>query len=424
METIKVACYTWNVETTWPDQDLHALLGVSKGPVIKRGLDATLPDIYIIGLQEVKSQPQNVIMDALFEEPWTNALREVVGPHNYVRVAGERLQGLVTNIFVKRHHLPHLRDIHTCVVRTGFGGLWGNKGATSIRFSLYGCSVCIVNCHLAPHDAGYKERIDNFNAIIDGIQFPVTETSNILYHDYVFWLGDVNFRFEGHMTIEAIAKHITEGNLSALVEADELRQAQKRGDAFSMFTEGKLTFPPTYKYLEDTQEYDLMRRPAWTDRILHQVHVDAYENVKLGVEQSSYEAVQEYMQSDHRPVRAHYKIKMFANHEDRCVHFHEPGTWLLGEGGPVKFTLDSDVITSPSDYVALYKVDFTSMHQYITYMYLPQPSPGGQQTQVYQFTFNDELLQQPGMYRLLYYSGKYSSYLGMSDPFPVLPAQS
>lgn len=75
-------------------------------------------------LQEVKSQPQNVIMDALFEEPWTNALREVVGPHNYVRVSGERLQGLVTNIFVKRHHLPHLRDIHTCVVRTGFGGLW------------------------------------------------------------------------------------------------------------------------------------------------------------------------------------------------------------------------------------------------------------------------------------------------------------
>lgn len=60
------------------------------------------------------------------------------------------------------------------------------------------------------------------------------------------------------MTVEAIAKHITEGNLSALAEADELRLAQKRGDAFSMFTEGKLTFPPTYKYLEDTQEYDLM----------------------------------------------------------------------------------------------------------------------------------------------------------------------
>lgn len=40
-----------------------------------------------------------------------------------------------------------------------------------------------------------------------------------------------------------------------------------------------------------------------------------------------------------------------------------------------------------------------------------------------QMVFNDELLQHPGMYRLLYYSGKYSSYLGMSDPFPVLTRQ-
>ena len=59
----------------------------------------------------------------------------------------------------------------------------GNKGATGIRFSLYGCSVCVVNCHLAPHDAGYKERVDHFNAIVDGTQFPVQETSNILYHE-------------------------------------------------------------------------------------------------------------------------------------------------------------------------------------------------------------------------------------------------
>lgn len=78
-----------------------------------------------------------------------------------------------------------------------------------------------------------------------------------LPHSYVFWVGDMNFRFESHMTTEIIAKHIAEGNLSALVEVDELRQAQKKGDAFSMFTEGKLSFPPTYKYLEDTQEYDL-----------------------------------------------------------------------------------------------------------------------------------------------------------------------
>lgn len=63
-------------------------------------------------------------MDALFEEPWTLAFREVVGPHDYVKISTERLQGLVTTVYVKRKHVHHIRDIHTSVTRTGFGGLW------------------------------------------------------------------------------------------------------------------------------------------------------------------------------------------------------------------------------------------------------------------------------------------------------------
>lgn len=47
---------------------------------------------------------------------------------------------------------------------------------------------------------------------------------------------------------------------------------------------------------------------------------------------------------------------MFANHEERCVNFRPLGTWVVGEGGPFKFTLDSDVVISPWDYIALYKV--------------------------------------------------------------------
>ncbi|KAK4311833.1 hypothetical protein Pmani_016704 [Petrolisthes manimaculis] len=420
MDTLSLACVTWNVETTWPEQDLHTLLGVRKEPIIKRGLDDTLPDLYFISLQEVKSQPQNVVMDTLFEEPWTGALREVLSPHDYVRISSERLQGIVTNVFVKRKHLAHVRDIHTTVVRTGLGGLWGNKGASCVRFCLYGCSVCVVNSHLAPHDSGYKERVDNFNTIVDTTQFPVSETSNILYHDYVIWMGDMNFRFEPHMTSDAIARMVTKENWSGLAESDELKKAQRTGDAFSMLIEGDLSFPPTYKYLEGTSMYDFSRRPAWTDRILYQVHVDAYDNVKLGVEQTGYSAIHSYTQSDHKPVTANYTIKVFANHEERCVRFQAVGTWLVGEGGQFNLTLDSDVTTSPWDYISIYKVDFSAMHEYITYMYLPQQPPASSSERSFQLRFNDELLQHAGMYRLVYYSGKYSCYLGMSDPFPVL----
>ena len=47
---------------------------------------------------------------------------------------------------------------------------------------------------------------------------------------------------------------------------------------------------------------------------------------------------------------------MFANHEERCIHFEQPVSWVIGEGGVVKFTLDTDVVTSPADYIAVYKV--------------------------------------------------------------------
>lgn len=45
---------TWNVSQKYPDHiTLHDLLGVEN--------DKDLPDIYIVGLQEVNANPQNVV---------------------------------------------------------------------------------------------------------------------------------------------------------------------------------------------------------------------------------------------------------------------------------------------------------------------------------------------------------------------------
>lgn len=90
---------TWNVATKFPNpqQDLHQILGISSYAEPKQW-----PDLYFIGfvlcvlffalslgrfgsnnvhscffrLQEVKSQPQNMVLDyILFEDPWTRAFR-------------------------------------------------------------------------------------------------------------------------------------------------------------------------------------------------------------------------------------------------------------------------------------------------------------------------------------------------------------
>ncbi|XP_047740150.1 phosphatidylinositol 4,5-bisphosphate 5-phosphatase A [Hyalella azteca] len=435
METLRIKCITWNVQTSWPEEDMSTLLGLKdvkqNMTSVKKCTPPALPDIYIISLQEVKSQPQNVVLDMFFEEPWTKQFLDDLSAHNYVRIAGERLQGCVLNIIVKKELVAQLRDIHTSVTRTGFGGLWGNKGGVSVRFSVGGCSVCSVNCHLAAHDGGYSERVLQYNTILHSTTFPqCSPTTSILYHDYVFWMGDLNFRLASSISGEEIARLVSKGSLEELYELDELKKAQSARDAFEPLTEAPLTFPPTYKYKENhVSDYDLSRRPAWTDRILHQVLPDAYEHVKLSAEQTSYSALQQYRQSDHKPVIAEYLIKVFSDHRERCVRLQPTGDWRVCEGGTATVSLDSDVVVSNSDYIALFKDNFCNMEQYITYCYLPEiKDQSGPAT--FTVALQDDLIHDAGMYRLVYVSRLYNCYLGMSDAFAVqlspqlMPAQS
>ena len=61
---------TWNVATQFPDADLN-LCSV---------LNNSRPDILLFGLQEVKSQPQNILADNFLagEDPWTSSMRQSV----------------------------------------------------------------------------------------------------------------------------------------------------------------------------------------------------------------------------------------------------------------------------------------------------------------------------------------------------------
>lgn len=92
------------------------------------------------------------------------------------------MQGLLIVMFAQRKHLLHLREIETEFTRTGLGGIWGNKGAVSIRLNLYGCSVCLVNAHLAAHDQMLEERINDYEKIIEEHKYHVKVTTDIMSH--------------------------------------------------------------------------------------------------------------------------------------------------------------------------------------------------------------------------------------------------
>ena len=78
MDTVTIQVITWNVNTQFPGPatPLAALLPPDSAP-----------DLVLLGLQEVKSQPQNLAADLLAgEDPWTAGLRVSLASRGYVKV--------------------------------------------------------------------------------------------------------------------------------------------------------------------------------------------------------------------------------------------------------------------------------------------------------------------------------------------------
>ncbi|XP_076338896.1 inositol polyphosphate 5-phosphatase K-like isoform X3 [Tachypleus tridentatus] len=436
LQNFRVYLLTWNVVGRQPIEDLQLALGL-EDPIDP----LTLPDVYIVGLQEVSSKPYDRVIDLLFDDPWANAIKQILHPWDYVKVKQVRLQGIILLFFCKRTHLVHLRRTQTAYTRTGFGGVWGNKGGVSIRFNVYSCSVCVVNCHFAPHDKELQQRIYEYNTIVDSQTFDDPQSKNILMHDYVFWMGDLNFRIDDMLT-EEMKLMIEREEFAPLLAKDQLCQIRKTGEAFSEFTEETPTFPPTYRFIIDSDEYDyLNRRPAWTDRILYHFTQNAYDQVSLDLEQHHYKSYPYYLQSDHKPVSSAFSIKVFSEPKEDLIIFLPIQNWKINTDGIACYkTVGADI--NSWDWIALYRVHFSSIDEYLCYVWastkplvIPSSTPESEDLIVstqenftrahcawlqYQVTFADHNILLPGTYQLLYISSSFDNVLGMSEPFEIL----
>jgi inositol-1,4,5-trisphosphate 5-phosphatase len=140
--------------------------------------------------------------------------------------------------------------------------------------TLRGTSVCIVNSHLPAHDYLLAERIRAYNDAVMSQTIPVAETPKILYHDYVFWLGDLNFRLDNGVqapvkpsksavslksgpSFEQVLEKVSGGTAKELLKGnDQLVRCMRTGQAFSELKESLPCFPPTYKFVPGTNRYD------------------------------------------------------------------------------------------------------------------------------------------------------------------------
>lgn len=100
-------------------------------------------------------------------------------------------------------------------------------------------------------------RISDYFTIVNNHAFQKDKIRTILDHDLVFWIGDLNFRLEtGSFETNEIIDHVQQNKLSPLLQRDELILTVKNHAAFRGFSEGNITFAPTYKFFIGTHDYD------------------------------------------------------------------------------------------------------------------------------------------------------------------------
>jgi len=443
MEPLRIHSVTWNVNARDipASTDCAAILGPAENYQNQK------IDIYAIGFQEVSARFDKYLFDNLVsgDDCWSLSFRNVLVKHSYVKVRTIRLLGIVLNVFCLRKHLPHLRNIETQYTRLALGGYVGLKGAVSVRLELYGVSYCFVNSHLTAHDHLLDTRIQEYNTVVETHKYKNRDSSNILYHDYIFWMGDLNFRLqEGSFDFEEIVGAIKSGKLDPLLEADQLKLVRDSEQAFHELDDTTPTFPPTYKFTvggggenpnatTPLNQYDAKRRPAWTDRILHRVNVHNYEDlgpeVELDLRVDNYSSHPAYTCSDHKPVSmtltsACFGLKLASDKNimayNPVINFiqQQPPSWFVNEDAKISYTVEQNAgqILDSWDWIGLYHENFTSLDEYVTFCWSSSCRRTGLPKTC---LMSSTALYAPGRFVLVYTSAS-QSILGISPPFNVI----
>ncbi|KAJ1918185.1 hypothetical protein H4219_002742 [Mycoemilia scoparia] len=154
------------------------------------------PDILVVGFQEVVDlESKKMTMKSLWKSTtskknsnhsqnisrryqlWQDALchtlRSTFPDESYVLLACHNLVGLFSCIFVRSQHKKEVHNVSVSQVKTGMGGLHGNKGGIGVRFTLYDTSFCFVVSHLAAGESNsnIQARDKHCATIIRKIQF-------------------------------------------------------------------------------------------------------------------------------------------------------------------------------------------------------------------------------------------------------------
>uniref|UniRef100_A0A8C5G6L0 Inositol polyphosphate-5-phosphatase Jb n=1 Tax=Gouania willdenowi TaxID=441366 RepID=A0A8C5G6L0_GOUWI len=376
--------------------------------------------IFLFRLQEVNSMINKRLKDVLFTDQWSEVCMERLSPFGYVLVTSQRMQGLLLLIFAKYFHLPFLRGVQTETTRTGLGGYWGNKGGVSARMSVFGHTVCFLNCHLPAHMENTDQRMEDFESILQQQQFEGQAATGVLDHDVVFWFGDLNFRIED-LDMEVVKTAIDNNKYSMLLEKDQVKIKDK-----SICKNSDLHLK--HLILGNGKK----RKPAWTDRILWRLGATkpalsagnrgSISGLTSGtrVTQHYYRSHMEYTVSDHKPVSSIFTLQFPYKVDVPLVTIMVEDEWNSIADATAVFKLAPNFPRSSWDWIGLYKVGFKHHKDYVGYVWAKQEEADFQR-QEHQVTFTEEELPKgSGDFILGFYSNNMSTLVGVTEPFQII----
>ena len=262
--------------------------------------------------------------------PWGAFIEKaLVNVGDYVLLMKEQLVGILLCVYVKRELQRDgtIGNVQTGIIPAGIMGVMGNKGGVAIRFSVCESTFCVVNSHLNAGQENLVRRNQDFNDIARSMYFTGAAGApmRIWDHDYLFWMGDLNYRING--VDEEIRARVREGAFEELLRHDQLKEQMRLGNAFAGFSEAPIAFCPTYKYEKDSPNYvplEKCRSPAWCDRILWHTRGGPAASTSTNTNTSNSNSNNasssevaclrytrhEILSSDHRPVSGCFRIQV------------------------------------------------------------------------------------------------------------------
>jgi hypothetical protein len=201
---------------------------------------------------------------------------------------------------------------------TGRGGL-ANKGGIVTELLVNGSTrFSFLTAHLEAHEGAskYATRCSSLTNILAGTSETPADDVTLTSH-FSFVMGDLNFRTELEGSAEmpeeehkAVVRELVEkSDWHTLNKSDELRRALRQKDCLAGFQTLFCNFPPTFKVERRIgYAYNEKRRPSYTDRVLWK----AGHELEKCVRPLTYEPIDTFASSDHKPVRAAFAVDLNA----------------------------------------------------------------------------------------------------------------